>query len=51
MADFTTTTNFALKKPTVGQAVDLWGTYINSNFDEIDSQLQALTVSIQTPDL
>jgi hypothetical protein len=51
MADFTTTTNFALKKPTVGQAVDLWGTYINSNFDEIDSQLQTLTVSIQTPDL
>jgi hypothetical protein len=51
MADFTTTTNFSLKKPTVGQAVDLWGTYINSNFDEIDSQLQTLTVSIQTPDL
>jgi hypothetical protein len=51
MADFTTTTNFALKKPTVGQAVDLWGTYINANFDEIDSQLQTLTVSIQTPDL
>jgi len=51
MADFATTTNFALKKPTVGQAVDLWGTYINSNFDEIDSQLQTLTVSIQTPDL
>jgi len=51
MADFTTTTNFALKKPTVGQAVDLWGTYLNSNFDEIDSQLQTLTVSIQTPDL
>ena len=51
MSDFTTTTNFALKKPTVGQAVDLWGTYINSNFDEIDSQLQTLTVSIQTPDL
>jgi len=51
MSDFTTTTNFALKKPTVGQAVDLWGTYLNSNFDEIDSQLQTLTVSIQTPDL
>jgi hypothetical protein len=51
MSDFTTTTNFALKKPTVGQAVDLWGTYINSNFDEIDAQLQTLTVSIQTPDL
>jgi len=51
MADFTTTTNFALKKPTVGQAVDLWGTYVNSNFDEIDQQLQTLTVSIQTPDL
>ena len=51
MTDFTTTTNFALKKPTVGQAVDLWGTYVNSNFDEIDQQLQTLTVSIQTPDL
>lgn len=51
MSDFTTTTNFALKKPTVGQAVDLWGTYVNSNFDEIDQQLQTLTVSIQTPDL
>jgi len=51
MSDFTTTTNFSLKKPTVGQAVDLWGTYINSNFDEIDQQLQTLTVSIQTPDL
>jgi hypothetical protein len=51
MSDFTTTTNFSLKKPTVGQAVDLWGTYLNSNFDEIDTQLQTLTVSIQTPDL
>jgi len=51
MSDFTTTTNFALKKPTVGQAVDTWGTYLNSNFDEIDQQLQTLTVSITTPDL
>jgi hypothetical protein len=51
MSDFTTTTNFALKKPTVGQAVDTWGTYLNANFDEIDQQLQTLTVSITTPDL
>jgi hypothetical protein len=51
MSDFSTTTNFALKKPTVGQAVDSWGTYLNANFDEIDQQLQTLTVSITTPDL
>lgn len=51
MSDFTTTTNFALKKPTVGQAVDTWGTYLNANFDEIDQQLQTLTVAITTPDL
>ena len=51
MADFATTTNFALKKPTVGQAEDLWGVYINSNFDAIDQELQTLTNSITTPDL
>ena len=51
MPDFTTTTNFALKKPTVGQAVDTWGTYLNANFDAIDQELQTLTVSITTPDL
>jgi len=51
MPDFTTTTNFALKKPTVGQAVDTWGSYLNSNFDAIDQELQTLTVSITTPDL
>lgn len=51
MPDFSTTTNFALKKPTVGQAVDTWGTYLNANFDEIDQQLQTLTVAITTPDL
>ena len=51
MSDFTTTNNFALKKPTVGQAVDTWGTYINANFDVIDQELQTLTVSITTPDL
>ena len=51
MSDFTTTTNFALKKPTVGQAVDTWGSYLNSNFDAIDQELQTLTVSITTPNL
>jgi hypothetical protein len=51
MADFTTTTNFALKKPTVGQAEDLWGVYVNSNFDAIDSELQTLTNAITTPDV
>lgn len=51
MADFTSTTNFSLKKPVVGQAEDLWGVYINSNFDAIDQELQTLTDSITTPDL
>ena len=51
MSDFTTTTNFALKKPTVGQAEDLWGVYVNSNFDAIDSELQTLTTAITTPDI
>ena len=51
MTDFTTTTNFALKKPVVGQAEDLWGVYVNSNFDAIDQELQTLTDSITTPDL
>jgi hypothetical protein len=48
MTDFTSTTNFSLKKPVVGQAEDLWGVYINSNFDAIDSELQALTNAITT---
>lgn len=51
MADFTTTTNFSLKKPTIGQAEDLWGVYVNSNFDAIDSELQTLTNAITTPDV
>ena len=51
MADFTTTTNFALKKPTVGQAEDVWGVYVNSNFDAIDSELQTLSNAITTPDI
>lgn len=51
MADFTSTTNFALKKPTVGQAEDVWGVYINSNFDAIDQELQTLTTAITTPNL
>ena len=51
MSDFTTTTNFSLKKPVVGQAVDTWGSYLNANFDAIDQELQTLTVSITTPDL
>lgn len=51
MADFTSTTNFSLKKPVVGQAEDLWGVYINSNFDAIDQELQTLTNSITTPNL
>jgi hypothetical protein len=37
----TDTTNYLLKKPTVGGDDDLWGGYINDNMDTIDTQMKS----------
>lgn len=37
----TDTTNYLLKKPTVGGDDDLWGGYINDNMDSIDTQMKS----------
>ncbi len=43
---FTTTTYYSLKKPEVGGSTDLWGGYINENFDTISTQLNSLNTSL-----
>jgi len=39
----TTTTQYSFQKPTVGDDEDVWGGYLNSNFDSIDSLLRGAT--------
>jgi len=47
----TTTTNYALNLPTVGSDDDQWGSYLNTNFTKIDTQLKTLNDSIADQDL
>jgi len=47
----TTTTNYALNLPTVGSDDDQWGSYLNTNFTKIDTELKTLTDSISDQDL
>ena len=47
----TTTTNYALNLPTVGSDDDQWGSYLNTNFTKIDTQLKTLSDSIADQDL
>ena len=47
----TTTTNYALNLPTVGSDDDQWGSYLNTNFTKIDTELKTLNDSIADQDL
>jgi len=47
----TTTTNYGLNLPTVGSDDDQWGTYLNTNFTKIDTELKTLNDSIADQDL
>ena len=46
----TTTTNLSLLKPTVGGDADLWGGYLNTDMDIIDSEAVLKTVSLNFAD-
>jgi hypothetical protein len=47
----TTTTNYALNLPTVGSDDDQWGSYLNTNFTKIDTELKTLNDAIADQDL
>jgi len=51
MANFTETTNYSFKKPTVGADTDQWGTHLNETIDGVDSQLKTLADSITSQQL
>jgi hypothetical protein len=42
MAD-TTTTHYEFVKPQIGGSTDTWGTKLNENFDELDTELKAVS--------
>ena len=42
MAEFTSTTNYGFKKPTIGEADGNWGTYLNDNWTLADTTLQSI---------
>jgi hypothetical protein len=51
MANFTETTNYSFKKPTVGADTDQWGTHLNETIDGVDFQLKTLADSITSQQL
>lgn len=50
MAD-TTTTHYGFTKPEVGASEDTWGTKLNQNWDDLDSDLNALQSAIDNIEL
>ena len=49
MSGFSTTPNFALKKPITGADDDMWGTHWNQNADALDTLIQTVQNAVPLP--
>jgi hypothetical protein len=46
--EYTSTTNYSLKKPIDGQAQDAWGVMINEDLDTLDTTLDTMQTDIDS---